>query len=142
MAALNRLGLARIVAYLAVVVAGAWGLWRVERQGDELAQQNERLTQVVADLEAENLARRKDACGQADETRAIQRRTNKDSVLEYGEVIIEVASGADTPPDPAVIAALREVGERRVSAIVNQLPGRRWDPDAQECVDVPIDQGG
>jgi hypothetical protein len=99
----------------------------------DVADQNDRLEQVVADLKAENLARRESSCEAADETRQILRQLTRDGDLEVGESIIEVADA-----DAGIVAQFREILGRRLTANVNQLPGRRWDPEAGECVDVEL----
>lgn len=86
----------------------------------------------------ENRDRREASCAAGDETRTILRQLSKDSALEVGEAIIEVAGGGDEPPDPEVVRQFRAVMDRRLTAIVNQLPGREWDSAAQECVDIPL----
>lgn len=116
---MNRLAVARVAAYAAVVVSGAWGLWSVQRTSDEVV--------------AEGLERREAACEQADELRAIIREVSRDGDLEVGEAIIDVADA-----DPALVAEFRDVLGRRLTANVNQLPGRRWDEKSQECVDIEV----
>lgn len=119
-----------------LVVAGI-GFARQEHTIDGLERQQEA-------LEAEIEARRISSCEAGNDTRALIRRMSRDAPLEVGEAIIEVASreGNEEPPDPAVIDQFREVMARRLEGIVNQLPARRWDPEAGECVDIPLDTGG
>lgn len=95
----------------------------------DVAEQNDR-------LEAENLARQEAQCESADESRTVIRAMSKDSALEVGEALIEAVPDAN----PETVAAFRDAMNRRLTAIVNQLPGRRWDPDTGECVDVVLEE--
>lgn len=83
----------------------------------------------------ENRARLEAQCESADETRVLLRALSKDSALEVGEALIDVVPDAD----PETVAAFRGAMNRRLTAIVNQLPGREWDEQSQQCVDVPIE---
>jgi hypothetical protein len=100
----------------------AWGFLRLERNTDAIA--------------GENLERREAACEAANETRGVIRDMAKNSALEAGEALIEVASEASEQ----TVAAFRSAIDRRITVIVNQLPGREWDPRATECVDVPLEK--
>ena len=117
---------------LSSILAGVAAITALQAQRDT-SDQNDRLTQVVADLKAENLARREAACNDANESRAVIRELSKGGDLEVGESIIEVASA-----DPEVVAQFRDILGRRLTANVNQLPGRRWDARTEECVDVEV----
>lgn len=119
----NRLAVARFGAYALVVGMFAGGLWLTEHRFD----------QSVAQLEAEGLARREASCEAGDETRQIIRQVTRDGDLEVGESIIEVADA-----DAGIVAQFRDILGRRLTANVNQLPGRRWDAAAQECIDVEL----
>lgn len=124
---------AQAAVYAAVVAMFASGLWLTEHRFD----------QAVEVIEADREAAAIRACESGDDVRALIRRMSRDAPLEVGEAIIEVASREDgTPPDPKVIDAFRQAMQRRLDGIVNQLPARRWDPKAGECVDVPLDTGG
>lgn len=112
----------------AITAVSGWGYQRQEHTNDELARQNEAIV-------AENLARLESSCESGDETRVLIRQVSKDGDLEVGESIIEVASA-----DPEIVAQFRDVLGRRLTANVNQLPGREWDEESQTCVDVELDE--
>lgn len=102
----------------------------------DVQDQNDRLEEVVATLEAETVARQREGCESGDETRTLIRVVSKGGDLAVGESLIEVFPEAD----PALVEQLRQALDRRLTDNVNQLPGRRWDSESQRCVDVELDQ--
>lgn len=109
-----------VILWICVITGvSGWGYQRQER--------------IIKDQQEEAISRRESACEDGDDSRAIIRQMSKDSALEVGEALIEVAGG---DADPEVIAQFRQVINRRLDTIVNQLPSRRWNPAKQECVDV------
>lgn len=139
---MNRPALGRFAAYVLVVVAGAAGMWRVETTADRAREAAADAQEALDQLEADRLAAREAACLNDDDTNTRIRRMSRDAPIELGEALIEVAGGDGEPPDPVVVDQFRKVMQRRLDGIVNQLPARKWDPEAQECVDVPLDTGG
>lgn len=107
---MNRLAVARAGAYVAVVAAGTWGIWSVR----DLQQDQAR--QVAVDARA--------SCVLGNETRQTIRQVAKDTALEVGESIIEVASQGDDSVSPETVAQFRGIMARRLDAIVAQLEDR------------------
>lgn len=87
---MTRLAVARLVAYAAVVSVGSWGIWSVQRQGDQLAD--------------EIAARQTQACRTAIETRAEQKDLLVRVVTDLGgddETVAVVQAAYDDLPEPA-----------------------------------------
>lgn len=133
-ALLLRVAAVVVPASLLLSAGAAFGGWL---NSQDVRDQQDRLAAEIAE-------RQQASCEAGDDTRALIRRMARDAPLEVGEAIIEVAGrdSNDEPPDPEVIDQFREAMQRRLDGIVNQLPARRWDPEAGECVDVPLDTGG
>jgi hypothetical protein len=99
-------------------------------------------------IEAESLARQQASCEATDETRAQLRDIAKQSGITSGviggEALIAAVTQTGGTPDEATVETYRRALTRlldpALTEIVNQLPGRRWDPDTQQCVDVELDQ--
>jgi len=99
-------------------------------------------------IEAESLDRQRASCEAADETRAQLRDIAKQSGITSGviggEALITAITQTGGTPDETAVEAYRQALTRLLAPalddIVNQLPGRRWDPDTQSCVDVELDQ--
>ncbi len=99
-------------------------------------------------IEAEIAARQEAQCESADETRSQLRYIAKQSGITSGviggEALIAAITQTGGTPDEATVETYREALTRlldpALTEIVNQLPGRRWDPESQRCVDVEPDQ--
>lgn len=138
---MNRPAAARFTAYVAVVVVGALGMWRVETTADNAQQ-------ALDELEADRHTARVAACEKDDRTNAIVRQIGKDvgitSGVTGGEALIQ-AAGEDSDNAETIAAyraGLTKLLDPALAGIVNTLPGYRWDPEAGRCVEVPLDTGG
>lgn len=104
----NRRG--RRAAYMVVVVMGALGLWQVR--------------DLQVDQRAEIDRDAVESCRTGNETRQTIRQMAKDTALEVGESIIEVASQGEDPVPEETVAQFRGIMARRLDAIVAQLEDR------------------
>ncbi len=99
---MNRPAAARFTAYVAVVVVGTLGMWRVETTADNAQQ-------ALDELEADRHTARVAACEKDDRTNAIVRQIGKDvgitSGVTGGEALIQ-AAGEDSD-NAETIAAYR-----------------------------------
>lgn len=117
---------------VAVSVLGL-GVWWNDRS-DERAEDR----QALADAEA--------ACDSANDTRATLRVISKESGITSGvtggEALITTIQQAGGTLSPETVETYRQVLtellDPALTAIVNQLPARRWDPDTETCVDVEV----
>lgn len=155
---MNRPALARLAAYGLIVLAGTGGMWRVETTANQAQAAAEDAQRALAEIEAERLVAAERSCSDAAETRTILRGMVRDggitsgvtSGITAGEALIAVIlSGGE--PDEATQAAIDAYREQlsallppaldpALVEVVNELPDRRWDPEAQVCVDVPVEE--
>lgn len=95
---MNRLAVARFAAYAAVVVTGAWGIWSVQEQQNDLA--NEVHARERADDRAAAVEEYRDCLGantRRDELRAA-----------FSTVLVEnLVAVAEEPPDPERVDRFR-----------------------------------
>lgn len=121
------------VLLCAVAALGAAGWWDDHR--DDQAQ------------ERQQVAAAKAACESADETRIkireIAKETGITSGATGGEALITALQelGRDVSPEAVEIyrQVLDDLLDPALTEIVNRLPARQWDPDAEICIDVPVE---
>jgi uncharacterized protein HemX len=121
------------VLLCAVAGLGALGWWN-DRRDDQADKR-----QAVAAAQA--------ACESGNETRATLREISKETGITSGqtggEALITALQELGRDVSPEAIETYRQVLDDlldpALTEIVNRLPGRRWDPDTQTCVDVPVD---
>lgn len=123
----------RPLAYIAVVGMFAGGLWLTEHRFD----------QALDKVDDEERARSVDQCEAGADTRRILRQMVREggvaSGVAGGEALILAVGDADPDTVAAYRAHLAEQLTPALERIVNELPDRRWDPEAGECVDVPVE---
>ena len=120
------------VVYAAVVGAFAGLLWLTEHRFD----------QSLDALDEERTAQAMRSCEAGDETRQILRQIVRDGGIASGTAGGEALIATATDADPEDIAAYRQHLTEQLGPaltdIVNQLPGRAWDPKTGECIEVEV----